>query len=129
MPRALKPCSTPGCPELVAKGRCSGCAGEADKRRGTRQERGYSKAHATRFRPGVLRKNPLCVCTDMAHGHGPECLAPSTVADHHPMDKRELIARGLDDNDPRYGRGLCKACHDHHTARAQPGGWHAPNSG
>src|SRR3546814_1762911 len=41
-----------------------------------------------RFRPGVLAKNPLCVCTDVDHGHGPRCLAPSTVADHWPLDKR-----------------------------------------
>jgi len=129
MPRALKTCSTPGCPELVAKGRCSTCDGEADQRRGTRQQRGYGRQHTNRFRPGVLRKHPLCVCTDTAqtatHHHGPECLAPSTVADHWPLDKRELIARGMDDNDPKHGRGLCKGCHDHHTARAQPGGWHA----
>jgi 5-methylcytosine-specific restriction protein A len=63
------------------------------------------------------------VCDDQAHGHGPQCLAPSTVADHYPRDKRELQALGLDDNDPRYGRGLCKTCHDKHTAQAQPGGW------
>jgi 5-methylcytosine-specific restriction protein A len=129
MGRALKPCSTPGCPTLVARGRCTGCAGEADRRRGTRQQRGYGKAHTNRFRPGVLRKDPLCVCTDQArtvtHHHGPQCLAPSTVADHYPRDKRELQALGLDDNDPQYGRGLCKVCHDHHTAQAQPGGWHA----
>lgn len=129
MPRALKPCSTVGCPELVAKGRCSTCQGEAERRRGSARARGYGRAHQTRFRPGVLRKHPLCMCTDQTrtatHHHGPECLAPSTVADHWPRDKRELQRLGLDDNDPRYGRGLCKVCHDHHTARAQPGGWHA----
>lgn len=123
MPRALKPCSRPGCPELVASGRCTTCQGQADKRRGTRQERGYGKAHTNRFRPGVLRRHPLCVCEDQDHGHGPRCLAPSTVADHYPRSRRELVATGLDPNDPKHGRGLCKPCHDRHTAEAQPGGF------
>jgi 5-methylcytosine-specific restriction protein A len=125
MARALKTCSTPGCPELVASGRCTTHTRQADQRRGTRQQRGYGKAHTNRFRPGVLRRDPLCMCTDTAHGHGPRCLTPSTVADHYPRDKRELQALGLDDNDPQYGRGLCKTCHDHHTAQVQPGGWNA----
>lgn len=129
MARALKTCSTPGCPELVAAGRCSTHEQHADRRRGTRQQRGYGKAHTNRFRPGVLRKNPLCVCEDQTrtatHHHGPQCLAPSTVADHYPRDKRELQALGLDDNDPQHGRGLCATCHNHWTAKAQPGGWNA----
>lgn len=125
MPRALKTCSTPGCPTLVPSGRCAGCQGEADQRRGTRQQRGYGRAHTNRFRPGVLKRDPLCVCTDTTHNHGPQCLAPSTVADHYPRSRRELVALELDPNDPQYGRGLCKRCHDMHTSYAQPGGWHA----
>ena len=126
MTRAFKTCSTPNCPELVPVGtsRCSTCQAQAEQRRGTSTQRGYDHTHRARFRRGVLRRDPLCVCTDQ-HGHGPQCLAPSTVADHWPMDKRELRSRGLDEHDPAYGRGLCKACHDHHTAHAQPGGWHA----
>lgn len=125
MPRALKVCSTPGCPNLTATGRCTKCQGEAEQRRGSRQQRGYGQAHVYRFRVGVLRKHPLCSCTDHTHGHGPRCYSPSTVADHWPLDKRELITRGMDSNDPVHGRGLCKRCHDKHTADAQPGGWHA----
>ena len=128
MPRALRVCSQPGCPELTDQGRCQAHRKQADRARGTRQQRGYGKAHTNRFRPGVLKRDPLCRCTDQTrtatHHHGPQCLAPSTVADHWPLDKRELIARGMDDNDPAHGRGLCKVCHDHHTAQAQPGGWH-----
>lgn len=138
MPRALKVCSCLGCaaherscPELVQTGRCPRCTTTADQRRGTRQQRGYGRQHTNRFRPGVLKRDPLCVCTDQTttpgHNHGPECLRPSTVADHWPRDKRELQRLGLDDNDPRYGRGLCKPCHDHHTSEAQPGGWHRPH--
>lgn len=124
VPRALKVCSTPGCPALVERGRCATHTAQAEQQRGTRQQRGYGRAHETRFRAGVLRRDPLCVCDDQAHGHGPTCLAPSTVADHHPLTKRELRERGMDDHDPRNGRGLCKACHDKHTAMTSPGGWH-----
>lgn len=123
MPRALKTCPVPGCPELVTSGRCANHEQQADRRRGTRHQRGYSKAHTNRFRPGVLKRNPLCVCTDQTHGHGTECLRPSTVADHWPLSKRELQVQGMDDNDPEHGRGLCKPCHDRHTSTAQPGGW------
>jgi len=30
---------------------------------------------------------------------------------------------GLDPNDPQYGRGICKACHDAKTARSKPAGF------
>jgi 5-methylcytosine-specific restriction protein A len=33
------------------------------------------------------------------------------------------VDMGLDPNDPKFGRGLCKRCHDEHTARTSPGGW------
>ncbi|MEU6709988.1 hypothetical protein ABZ897_00800 [Nonomuraea sp. NPDC046802] len=50
---------------------------------------------------------------------------PSTVADHHPLSRRELVARGLDPDDPQYGRGLCTSCHGKETAAnpEQAGGW------
>lgn len=128
MPRALKVCPTPGCPNLVEAGRCPTCTEQADQQRGTATQRGYGQAHRTRFRPGVLRRDPLCVCTELAHGHGQPCGAISTIADHWPRSKRELQALGLDDNDPRHGRALCTTCHDRETATNQPGGWHAANS-
>lgn len=130
MPHAKKACPVPGCPEVVAAGRCPTHRSAADKARGTAAERGYKDAgHTQRFRPGVLRKNPLCACADTtvtaAHKHGAKCGNPSTVADHYPLSKRELIARGMDDDDPAHGRGLCAGCHGHHTSKAQPGGWNA----
>jgi 5-methylcytosine-specific restriction protein A len=63
------------------------------------------------------------VCTEQAHGHGDPCGKPSEHADHHPRSKRELIAAGLDDNHPAYGRGLCHSCHSKETAKHQPAGW------
>lgn len=41
----MKVCTKPGCPELVDAGRCAEHAREADKERGTRQQRGYGTKH------------------------------------------------------------------------------------
>lgn len=127
VPRAWKVCSKPGCPNLVPPGqsRCDTCAAEAERARGTARARGYDHQHETRFRPGVLRRDPLCVCTNTNHGHGTQCLKPTTQADHHPHSRRELVRLGLDPNDPQHGRGLCDHCHSSETAHNQPGGWHA----
>jgi 5-methylcytosine-specific restriction enzyme A len=115
MPHALKACPTPGCPNLVERGRCPDCRATAEHARGTAAQRGYGNRHRNHFRRGVLRRDPLCVL----------CGAPSTDADHYPRDRRELVRLGLDPDDPRYGRGLCSACHKRHTAAEQPGGWNA----
>lgn len=118
MVRAGGVCSTKGCPEVTARGqsRCPDCAGRADRRRGTAAQRGYGGAGHDRFRRGVLDKHPTCVlCRTRRSVH----------ADHHPRSRRELIAAGLDPNDPAYGRGLCPPCHSTETARHQPGGWNA----
>ena len=121
MPTApRKPCSTVGCPEMVTPGNGSKCedhTAQADRIRGSSGQRGYGRKHRVRFREGVLAKHPICqLCRVKA----------STDADHYPKSKRDLDKLGLDSNDPRYGRGLCHACHSKHTAQAQPGGWHAP---
>jgi len=125
MARALKACPTVGCPNLVAHaGRCPDCTTRAEHTRGTAHQRGYGQPHRTRFRPAVLHRDPLCTCTTTEHGHAAPCLAQSTVADHWPHSRRELIRLRLNANDPQHGRGLCKPCHDKHTAQTQPGGWH-----
>lgn len=41
----MKVCAEPGCPTLVKGGRCTIHAREAEKRRGSRQERGYDANH------------------------------------------------------------------------------------
>lgn len=118
MARAWKVCATPSCPELVPAGqsRCDDCTTEADSRRGTATERGYTGRGHRRFRTRVLRRDPICVVCKAA---------PSAVADHYPKSRRELGAEGLDPNDPDRGRGVCKPCHDSETAVHQPGGWNA----
>lgn len=116
--RAGKVCSTPGCPELVpaGQGRCDECARKAERKRGSARDRGYDRAHETRFRPGVLARHPICQLCGKAW---------SVHADHHPLDRRTLVLRGMDPNDPAHGRGLCHSCHSIETAKHQPGGWAA----
>ncbi|MDT0477387.1 holin [Streptomyces sp. DSM 41014] len=116
MPRhagRLRICSTPGCPEYTAQGRCPDCRAAADQARGGARARGYGRAHEG-FRAAVLARDPECV---LCHN------APSVHADHWPIDRRELVRRGDDPNDPQHGRGLCQPCHSTETAREQPGGW------
>jgi len=124
MPRAQKTCSTPSCPEIVASGRCEDCKRDAERQRGTASQRGYGHKHRTGFRAAVLRRDPICRCTD---DHRDHCggLAASTVADHHPHSRRDLVALGLDPNNPNHGRGLCTTCHGWWTSQERPGGWHA----
>ncbi|MEV8395588.1 MULTISPECIES: holin [unclassified Streptomyces] len=112
--RARTVCSRPGCPKLTDTGRCPDCRRDADRVRGGARQRGYGREHETRFRVGVLARDPVCVLCRQA---------PSVHADHYPLDRRALVAAGLDPDDPRHGRGLCGPCHSSETAREQPGGW------
>lgn len=116
MARARKVCPVRGCSRLTAGGRCAECRRKSDRERGTAADRGYTHRGHQLFRLAVLDRDPICVLCD---------LAPSTVADHHPLSRRDLVAAGLDPDDPKHGRGLCKRCHDRETARNQPGGWNA----
>lgn len=118
MPRAFKVCSTPGCPALCRSGRCTTCSASAEQRRGSSNARGYGTPHRTRFRAGVLAKHPICQ-------HPDGCDQPSTVADHWPHSRRELVALGMDPDNPQHGRGLCHRHHGQATAQTpdQRGGW------
>lgn len=113
---ALRVCNVAGCPELIpqGQGRCAEHLRQAERRRGTARQRGYATPGHQTFRNQVLARDPICVECRTTH---------ATVADHHPRDRRELIRLGLNPNDPAYGRGLCKRCHDQATAIHQPGGW------
>jgi 5-methylcytosine-specific restriction protein A len=127
MPRRTgwRVCSKPGCPEFSQGGKCDDHRSEAEQRRGTARQRGYGKQHEQRFRPGVLARNPACVCVDEAHGHGTPCAERSVHADHWPLSRRDLVEQGLDPDDPKRGRGLCGPCHSKETAAnpEQQGGW------
>jgi len=121
--RAQGVCPTKGCSNGTNGGQCNACRAKAEQLRGTARQRGYDEIHARAFRAPVLRREPLCVCSDAGHGHGPRCLRPSSVADHFPRTRVEIVADGDNPNDPQYGRGLCKGCHDKHTASTSQGGW------
>lgn len=133
MPRRAKSvCPQPGCPELVdGAGRCPTHRRDADRRRGTAQQRGYDGAHRHGFRAVVLARDPRCRCTDTTcptHTGRSSCERPSGVADHWPRTRRELVAAGLDANAPEHGRGVCTPCHNHTTAvdPRTAGGWNRP---
>ncbi|WP_225859724.1 holin [Streptomyces albicerus] len=110
----------PRCRQIrKADGTCSSqCArrrkAAGERARGSSTQQGYGQEHRELFRKPVLERDPVCVLCGRA---------PATQADHHPLSRRELIAQGLDPNDPAYGRGLCAPCHSAETARHQPGGW------
>ncbi|MEU8371448.1 hypothetical protein [Micromonospora tulbaghiae] len=127
MPRAMKVCSKPGCPQLVpaGTGRCAGHRSEANRARGGYATRGGGNAADwRRARAACLARDPLCRCTDERHGHGPVCTAAATVADHYPETKADLVARGVTDPDALHRlRGVCASCHGKHTAETTPGGW------
>lgn len=113
----MRVCSLAGCPTIYPDGegsRCTAHRKQADRARGTATQRGYTSRGHISFRIAVLQRDPICV----------ECnLRFSTVADHYPLSRKELIDRGLDPNDPARGRGLCAPCHGRETARNQPGGF------
>lgn len=111
--KRMRVCSRPGCGALTRQGMCDTCKRESESKRGSSTQRGYGAGHTT-FRRAVLAKHPVCVLCRRA---------PSRVADHWPLSRRELVAAGRNPNDPRYGRGLCTPCDSAQTARRQPGGW------
>ncbi|MEV6544408.1 holin [Streptomyces sp. NPDC051665] len=123
--RAPRPCSTGSCPGTPVRGsaKCGQCLGRSRRARPSSAAQGYGAEHRDRFRAGVLARDPACVCSEQAHGHGSPCGAPSEHADHWPLSKRELVERGWDDHDPRHGRGLCHPCHSKETGHHQPAGW------
>lgn len=115
----MRVCSVAGCPTIYPStqgSRCPEHRAEADRVRGTATQRGYNTRGHQTFRRTVLEREPICVLCQVAQ---------STVADHHPHSRKELIDLGFNPNNPDYGRGLCKPCHDSETAQHQPGGWHA----
>lgn len=109
-------CPSKGCPTIIPAGtaRCAPCTKKAEQRRRPNGNPYATTAHRQQFRAVVLTRDPICVICQRA---------PSTIADHHPRERRDLLMLGLNPNDPNYGRGLCKTCHDKHTAATSPGGW------
>ena len=110
----MRVCSKPGCPNLHdGRGQCPQCKATADKARRPHGNPYNTRGHQT-FREAVLTRDPICVLCRKTQ---------STVADHYPLDRVDLIEQGLDPNDPKHGRGLCAGCHNRHTAHSKPAGW------
>lgn len=113
----MKVCNVPGCPELHTNrgGRCDQHQRQA---RASRVDNTvYNTPGHQAFRTAVLTRDPVCVT--------PGCYQWSTVADHYPRTRRELVDQGLNPNNPDYGRGLCATHHNQWTAQTSPGGWAA----
>ena len=111
---------------------------EADKRRGTAAQRGYTGKRWESARTACLtgrchcvgecHHGPLCTCETQGHGHDGRCTALAAVADHYPRSRRELVAAGVRNPDAvEHLRSLCASCHGKETAAspAQRGGWNA----
>jgi len=113
--RLLRPCSKPGCPELVPRGEryCEKHRGEAyayDRNRGTRTQRGYTNRWL-RYSAHYLKQHPLCMCDDCKQRMVP---LPSEHVDH--------IIPVSGPNDPLFWepsnhQALNHACHNRKTAR------------
>ena len=121
---AMRKCPGPnGCPNLTRGGRCPTCQAEADVKRRPNGNPYNTPGHRA-FRAQVLARDPYCLCRGECGHHVGQCGRVATVADHDPVERRDLVSAGLDPNAPEYGRGKCAACHDRRTARTSPGGWH-----
>lgn len=123
-------CSTPGCPNLIETParKCDACTRAQRDRTRTRGRNPYNTKGHQSFRRQVLARDPYCTCPgDPEHGgcgkHKGLCGKPSTIADHYPYERIELIDMRLNPNDPKFGRGLCKQCHDVKTGRTRPAGF------
>jgi len=109
--RAPSTCEAPGCDAETYTRRCP----EHTTRRGTDHRSEFrAAAYQRRWRAGpravVLARDPVCVVCG---------LEPSTVADHHPLERWELVAQGVaDPDDPAYLRGCCRRCANRKSAKA-----------
>lgn len=112
-------CSENGCPTIHhgPGAKCPEHRKDA-KRRHWEDTAAYSTPGHRRFRRIVLERDPICT-------YPAGCNQPSTVADHWPRSRKDLIALHLNPNDPQFGRGLCAPHHNQETAANQPGGWNA----
>lgn len=114
MARARRTCNQCGRTIDAGQARCADCTRQAERTRRPDGNPYNTKGHQ-HFREAVLTRDPICVICQ---------LSLATVADHWPIERRDLVAQGLDPDDPSRGRGLCGRCHSRHTAATEAGGWH-----
>ena len=114
---AKRPCSRPGCKNLVERGGCcAACApthsarARTEAARPSAHKRGYTRKWAEYSR-NRLRLHPLCVDPYQQH---PQRVAAATDTDHI------VPVQGPDDPlfwDPSNHQSLCSDCHKHKTAK------------
>ena len=128
MEKSPKPCTLCGKKAEPGQSKCARHLRQqrarTDNRRGSASRRGYDHAHATEFRDGVFDLwGTQCVAPRYdeldAGPVGEICGRTASHADHYPKSRRQLIAEGLDPNDPNNGRPLCEHHHNQHTGRTQ----------
>jgi 5-methylcytosine-specific restriction protein A len=108
-------CSAPGCGAVVPKGqgKCDRCRRERyrelDARRLSPAERGYG-SRWRRIQREFLAAYPWCETEG--------CDQPAKVADHHPVERVELVRQGVPDPDRwEYLVARCISCHNRKTAQ------------
>jgi 5-methylcytosine-specific restriction protein A len=110
----LKPCTSPGCTNRVAGGRCP-----THDRRARAQRIHWRDLYGDDWpdiRLDYLERHPRCVL----------CGRQASTPDHYPVGIRRLRGMGIaNPHHDRYLRALCASCHSKHTGRHEPGGWHA----
>lgn len=110
--RPRRPCSTPGCSQLLAPGASCPTHRRHARRTSTSKRGGYDSGWQ-RFRRRYLYENAWCVL----------CGARATDVDHYPRSRAQLIDAGESNPDqPRFVRSLCHRCHSRETGRLQSGG-------
>jgi 5-methylcytosine-specific restriction protein A len=115
---AKRPCTRPGCPNLVDRGCCEACkprsqASITERRRGSSTARGYNyrwqKESAL-----YLSEHPICVDPGGRHVGIPRA---ATQTDHIVPHRGDQVLFWL----KRNWQGLCDGCHAYKTAREDGG--------
>lgn len=123
MSRALSVCSTPGCYELVKRGKCDQCRSktrrQSDRNRPNAGERGYD-AKWRRTTARYLKYHRICECDNCSSR--PEHERPKADTVHHRDDLGPLGPNG---HKWFNLRAMYAPHHSQHTTHAQPGGWNA----
>lgn len=109
----MRLCAHPGCPTLTNTRRCPEHTREHERRRGTRQQRGYDKTHDKLRAQWAPR-----VATGTVHCANPHCLRPHDPL-IHPGEPWDL---GHNPNRHQHRGPEHAACNRSEAGRTHPGG-------